>query len=273
MRHNAVKLVCLFAVALCAGAALASSPDPESRAGQLAGIAGSSRICEGGTTPGQACSGLTACGTGSTCTGIANVRIAARGLLTVIADTKTTGAGWTATSLPASCTTATSSDPGPCETKNNAAFTLLLEFTLNGKKYSFAETFTRLPDGAANCSGGVGDATDPNCVAQVPDYSGEAGWFQPAVESSIAERSMSGQPVQIRWGGLPPAAETAVGTVLGKTASQRVALSRVDEVPICTDTIPCNLSATNPRFSDHSNGTDVLGTVRRYKVDIAVIGP
>jgi hypothetical protein len=84
---------------------------------------------------------------------------------------------------------------------------------------------------------------------------------------------MSGQAVHIRWGGLPPAAETAVGAVVGKTASQRIALSRVDEVPICTDATPCNLSATNPRFSDHSNGTDVLATVRRFKVDIAVVGP
>jgi len=29
----------------------------------------------------------------------------------------------------------------------------------------------------------------------------------------------------------------------------------------------------NDRFSDHSSGTDVLATVRRYKVDVAVIGP
>ena len=100
----------------------------------------------------------------------------------------------------------------------------------------------------------------------------EAGWSQPAFESTLSERSTFGS-VQIRWGGLPPAAEAAVGAVIGKTASQRVALSRTDSVPICTDTTPCNLSATNPHFSDHSTGTDPLATVRRYKVDIAVVGP
>jgi hypothetical protein len=230
---------------------------------------GSNLICEGGTTPGVVCDPTHPCGGTGTCSGLANVRIAARGLLTIIADTKPAGVGWTSTALPGTCTNATTFDPGPCEIKNNALFTLLLEFTLNGKKYTYAETFARLPDGLT-CSG---DPTDSDCVAKVPSYSGEADWFQPAVESSIAERSMSGQAVHIRWGGLPPAAETAVGAVVGKTASQRIALSRVDEVPICTDTTPCNLSATNPRFSDHSNGTDVLATVRRFKVDIAVVGP
>ena len=91
---------------------------------------------------------------------------------------------------------------------------------------------------------------------------------------TVAERSLfSGQIVNLRWGGLPPAAEAAVGVVLGKTATQRIALSRTDDVPICTDATPCKHSATNPRFSDHSDGTDPLATVRRYKVDIAVVGP
>ena len=270
MRHNAAKLTWLVALAFCAGTALASSPDPDSRASQLAGTTGSTQICVGGTTPGATCNGLTPCGGTGTCSGILNVRVVARGLLTIIADTKPSGVGWTSAALPAGCTTASSSDPGPCETKTNALFTLLLEFTMNGKKYTFASTFARLPDGVP-CTG---DPNDP-CIAKVPSYSGEADWFQPAVESSIAERSMSGQPVQIRWGGLPPAAESAVAAVtgIGKSSTQRIVLSRTDEVPICTDTTPCNLSTTNPRFSDHSIGTDSLATVRRFKVDIAVIGP
>lgn len=267
MNRNAAKLTWLCALALCAGTARASSPDPESRAVQLAEAVVGNRVCEGGLTPGLVCDFDTPCATG-TCTGLANVRIAARGLLTIIADTKPVGVGWNSTTL-AGCTTATSGSPGPCEIKNNALFTLLLEFTLNGKKYSFAETFARLPDGQ-NCSGDPGDF---DCAAEVPGYSGEAGWNESAVESSLAERSMNGQPMHIRWGGLPPAAEAAVAAVVGKTGSQRIALSRTDEVPICTDTTPCNLSATNLRFSDHSNGTDVLATVRRFKVDIAVIGP
>ena len=265
------KILCL-ALALCAANARASSPDPDSRAGFLAGATGSGQVCEGGTNPGVACP-ANACTGGGTCTGFASVRIAARGLLTIIADTKPPGRGWTSTSLPG-CTNPAAGTRGSCEVSDNALFTLLLEFTLNGKKYTYAETFARLPDGAA-C------VDDPNndfdCLPIIPNWgtpNPQAGWTEPAVESTISERSLNaGNTLRLRWGGLPPAAEAAVGTLVGKTASQHIALSRVDEVPICTDTTPCNLSATNPRFSDHSSGSDILATVRRFKVDIAVVGP
>ncbi|HTO54121.1 MAG TPA: hypothetical protein VMR50_12095 [Myxococcota bacterium] len=257
---------------LCAGNAYAASPAPEARASELSGATGSGRICEGGTNPGVSCPVANTCNGGGTCTGFVNVRIAARGLLTIIADTKTPGAGWTTTSL-SGCTNATGSQVGSCELSNNALFTLLLEFTLNGKKYAWAETFARLPDGN-NCT----PVNPGDCLPQIPAWpegsaTPEAGWNEPAVESSIAEKSMSGQTLQLRWGGLPPAAEAAVGPVVGRTGNQHVVLSRVDEVPICTDATPCNLSATNLRFSDHSAGTDILATVRRFKVDIAVVGP
>jgi hypothetical protein len=259
---------------LCAGNVFAASPDPEARASELSAATGSGRICEGGSNPGVSCPVANTCNGGGTCTGFVNVRVAARGLLTIIADTKTPGAGWTATSLTG-CTNATTSQFGSCETSNNALFTLLLEFTLNGKKYAYAETFTRLPDGNT-C---VDDPQNPSdCPALIPNWpdgaaNPEAGWNEPAVESSIAEKSLSGQTLKIRWGGLPPAAEAAVGPIVGRSGAQHVVLSRVDEVPICTDTTPCNLSATNQRFSDHSAGTDILATVRRFKVDIAVVGP
>jgi hypothetical protein len=261
-------LVAWLGALLCAGNALAASPPPEARTSELSAATGSGLICEGGTNPGVSCPVANSCN-GGTCTGFVNVRIAARGLLTIIADTKTPGAGWTTTSL-SGCTNASGSQVGSCEQGNNALFTLLLEFTLNGKKYAWAETFARLPNGNT-CP--ANPPPDPsNCPAQIPDF-GQAGWNEPAVESSIAEKSMNGNPLTIRWGGLPPAAEAAVGPVVGRTGNQHVVLSRVDEVPICTDTTPCNLSATNLRFSDHSAGTDILATVRRFKVDIAVVGP
>jgi hypothetical protein len=254
-----------------AGDAWASNPDTPSRAAATAETSGgSTTVCEGGSHAGAVCSISDDCLPGGTCTGVSNVRIAARGVLTIIADTKPAGIGWASTTMPG-CTNpdASSGSVGSCENRENGILTLLLEFTLNGKKYTFAESFTRLPSGSL-------DPFDDEFRIDNWSIGGgsEAGWNQQAVESTVAERSLfSGQIVQLRWGGLPPAAETAVGAVLGKTATQRVALSRTDDVPICTDTTPCKLSATNPRFSDHSDGTDPLATVRRYKVDIAVIGP
>jgi hypothetical protein len=272
MSRNKASLGWLVAVALLASRAWASNPDTESRAGATASTSGSTTVCEAGTNPGAPCAFSGDCTGGGTCTGVANVRIAARGVLTIIADTKPVGIGWASTALPGTCTNPNKSTGtvGSCENKDNSLLTLLLEFTLNGKKYTFAESFSRLPDGQVCAS--------PPCDFVVANWNigggSQAGWNQPAVESTLAERSLfSGTFIQLRWGGLPPAAETAVGAVLGKTATQRVALSRTDDVPICTDTTPCKLSATNPRFSDHSDGTDALATVRRYKVDIAVIGP
>ena len=262
----------LAAAALIAGSAFASNPDTDSRASATASTSGSTTVCEGGTNPGAPCAFSGDCTGGGLCRGIANVRIAARGLLTIIADTKPVGVGWASTALPGTCTNPNKSTGtvGSCENKDNSLLTLLLEFTLNGKKYTFAETFSRLPDGQACAS--------PPCDFTIDNWSigggSQAGWNQPAVESTLAERSLlTGTVVQLRWGGLPPAAESAVGAVLGKSATQRIALSRTDDVPICTDTVPCKLSATNPQFSDHSDGTDPLATVRRYKVDIAVVGP
>jgi hypothetical protein len=274
MKRITSHLAAIAAAALCAANAWAANPDTESRAGALAGASGSTTVCENGTNNGTPCAFAGDCTGGGTCTAVANVQVKARGLLTIIADTKPFGIGWTSTTMPG-CTNpiASTGTPGSCETPENATFTLMLEFTLNAKKYTYAETFVRLPNGnncpvSGDCSGQIENWT----VGGNPNS--EAGWNQLAIESTISERSLfTGTVVKLRWGGLPPAAEAAVGAVIGKTASQRVAMSRTDSVPICTDTTPCNLSATNPHFSDHSNGTDPLATVRRWKVDIAVIGP
>ncbi len=272
MKRITTHLVSVAIVALCAANARAVNPDTNSRADALAGASGDTTVCENGTNNGTTCSSSGECTGGGTCTALAHVQVKARGLLTIIADTKPLGIGWTSITMQ-DCNNPGPSPgtPGNCETGENATFTLMLEFALNGKKYTYAETFVRLPNGndcsvSFDCSGQI----DNWSVGGSPNT--QAGWSQPAIESSISERSTFGA-VNIRWGGLPPAAEAAVAAVIGKTASQRVALSRTDSVPICTDTTPCNLSGTNPHFSDHSTGTDPLATVRRYKVDIAVIGP
>lgn len=275
MKRTLATTAWLLALALVASSVRAANPDTPGRASGAAETSGATTICEGGSNPGAVCPFGSGCNDGGTCTGVGSVRIAARGVLTVISDTKPFGVGWTSTTMAGCHNPPTDFEVGDCETPENATFTLLLEFTLNAKKYTWAETFLRLP--------GNFDPNDPNHFnsGQVENWVAPGdpqgdfapGWNQQVVESSLAERSMSGNPVLLRWGVLPPAAEAAVGAVLGRTATQRVALSRTDSVPICTDTTPCNLSATNPNFSDHSNGTDPLATVRRWKVDIAVIGP
>jgi hypothetical protein len=271
MRHRTKSLALATALALVvASNARASSPDTPSRAFQTAEASDTTTICEGGSNPGAVCQFDEGCNGGGTCTGVANVRIAARGTLTIIADTKPVGIGWSATTMPG-CTnpSATTGDVGSCETRENATLTLLLEFTLNGKKYAFGSTYTRLPEGTLDEFD-----TESRIDNWTIDGETQAGWNEDAVESTVAHRSLfTGQVVKLRWGGLPPAAEAAVGPVLGKTANQRVVLSRTDDVPICTDATPCKHSSTNTQFSDHSDGTDPLGTVRRYKVDIAVVGP
>jgi len=271
MKLCSSSLAALAVAGLWTGAAFASNPGTDSRADNTATSSGSTTVCEGGTNPTNPCTSSGDCTGGGTCTGVANVRVAARGLLTIITDTKPPNTGWAATANAGGCTNPSEGNLSSCETRANALLTLMLEFTLNGKKYLFAESFKCLPGGEA-CDGSTDDFTIDSWNAGGGLF--QAGWNQPAVESTLAERSVfSGNIIQIRWAGLPPGAENAVGAVLGRTPTQRVALSRTDEVPVCTDPTPCNHGPTNTRFSDHSSGTDVLGTVRRYKVDIAVVGP
>jgi hypothetical protein len=258
-------------VVLIATPAFAFNPDPGSRAAATATTGGSTTVCEEGTNDGTTCNVSDDCTGGGTCTSVADVSIVARGVLTIVTDTQPLNNGWADTSYPGVCSEPSAGNTSDCERKDNSLLTLVLEFTLNGEHYLFAESFKQLPDG--------GTCGFPPCNFEVPDWSigggSQAGWTQQAVESILAETAaeFGNDIIRIRWGGLPPAVENAVGAVVGKSPTQRIALSRTDEVPICTDATPCNHGARNDRFSDHSGGTDVLATVRRYKVDVAVIGP
>ena len=260
-------------VATAAISAAAFNPGTESRTSATAATGGSTTVCENGTNDGTACTSSGNCTGGGTCTDIADVDVVARGLLTIVSDTQPLNMGWADTAYPIVCSEPDPSTgtPSDCEQKDNSLLTLVLEFTLNGERYLFAESFKQLPDG--------GSCGFPPCNFEIPNWSigggSQSGWTQQAVESILAETAaqFSNDIVRIRWGGLPPAVEDAVGVVLGKNPTQRVALARTDEVPVCTDATPCNHGPRNDRFSDHSSGTDVLATVRRYKVDIALIGP
>jgi hypothetical protein len=269
-RLNQSALLAALA-ALLATPALAFNPGTGSRASATATTGGSTTVCENGTNDGTTCTSSGDCTGGGSCTSVADVNVVARGLLTIVSDTQPLDNGWADTSYPGVCSEPSSGSTSDCEQKDNSLLTLVLEFSLNGQHYLFAESFKQLPDG--------GSCGLPPCAFEVPSWSigggSQAGWSQQAVESILAETAAQfvNDTVKIRWGGLPPAVEAAVGAVLGKSSSQRVALSRTDEVPICTDATPCNHGPRNNLFSDHSSGTDVLATVRRYKVDVAVIGP
>ena len=258
-------------VVLLAMPAFGFNPGTGSRAGATALTAGSTTVCEDGTNDGTTCTLSEDCTGGGSCTSVADFSIVARGVLTIVTDTQPPNNGWADTNYPGVCSEPSAGNTSDCEQKDNSLLTLVLEFTLNGEHYLFAESFKQLPDG--------GTCGTPPCDFVVPNWpiAGEmqAGWTQQAVESILAETAaeFGNDTVKIRWGGLPPAIENAVGAVVGKSPTQRIALSRTDEVPICTDAAPCNHGVRNDRFSDHSSGTDVLATVRRYKVDVAVIGP
>lgn len=214
------------------------------------------RFCEGGAFDGQTCTDTANCDPpNGACTGIEGVQVAARGVLTIVTDTITPGTGWDDTDPSEACTDPAEAAISSCETSANATLTMMLEFTLNGTEYFFAETFKDLLD------------------AKV-EPAGYRGWDQEAVESVLAERTAdSSRLVKIRWGILSPAAEAAVKAALSGAPGQRVALSRTDEVPICTDPTACNHGPRNTIFSDHADGADVLGTARRYKVDIGLVTP
>jgi hypothetical protein len=251
-------------------ATLAFNPGTDSRASATASTGGSTTVCEGGVNDGVVCNESAEC-TGGSCSGVSDVNVVARGHLTIIMDTQPLNMGWADTSYPVTCSEPSAGTTSDCEHKDNSLLTLVLEFTLNGEAYLFAESFKQLPNG--------GSCGSPPCNFEIPSWAvtggSQAGWSQQAVESILAETAAQfiNDTVKIRWGGLPPAVENAVGAVVGKSPTQRIALSRTDEVPICTDATPCNHGPRNDRFSDHSGGTDVLATVRRYKVDVAVIGP
>jgi hypothetical protein len=267
MSSSSCRVIRALSIWLAAGlapAALALNPSTDDRAGDVAQRTGVTLQCEGGPNDGDPCLFSSDCqDPAGKCTGIANVFVVARGHLTIIADTMlfedpaNPSNPWDEAPPsplpdPLPCTAPAPGNPSSCETQSRSSITLLLEFPHDGKQYVFAETFLQLPDEFRIAP------------AQA------AGWVQPAVESTLSERVAFIDGVQIRWGFLPPAAEAKVRAAVGGLPTQRVVLSRVDDVPICTDPLPCQHGPRNDRFQDQAGPADVLATVRRYKVDIAI---
>lgn len=255
--RTATPMTLICALLLLAPSAEAFNPGTDSRAQDTASLVNpvAPRFCEGGPNAGAPCtdSDPDCAEPAGFCTGISGITVAARGLLTIIADTVPPASGWDE-AAPTGCSEPAQGAPSDCEIPANSTLTLMLEFALNGQQYVFAQTYKDLDE--------MGEF--------LVEPAGYAGWVQPAVESIIAERAaFPAEDLAIRWGVLSPAAEAQVRSALGGAAPQRVTLSRVDDVPICTDSGACNHTV----YQDQSGADEVLASVRRFKVDIALVNP
>jgi hypothetical protein len=199
--------------------------------------------------------------TDGTCTGIQNARIVARGILTLIADTKLN---------------VSSGDLGPyleekpglpcttCEGAGNSSLTLVLEFTRDGKSYVFADTYQGLN---TNTVSGFVTTSNSGLPGDLPN------WDFGAFESSFTSANLL-----IKWAAVPPGARAGIVAALGESdppggPNKQPLLLSANEIPVCTDTATCNHGVFNTKFADHAAGDDVLASVRRFKVDIGFLGP
>jgi hypothetical protein len=199
--------------------------------------------------------------TDGACTGIENARIVARGILTLIADTRL---NVPAGDLGPYLETAPATPCTNCEGNGNSSLTLILEFTRNGKSFVFADTFQGLNTSAVS---GFATAANSGLPGDLPN------WDFGAFESAFTTNNLL-----IKWAAVPPGARAAIVAALGESdpptgPKKEPLLLQATEVPVCTDATACNLSVFNTKFSDHSGGSDVLASVRRFKVDIGFLGP
>jgi len=257
------------------GAASAGNPDPALRRQFVAESFGQVTVCQGPPNDGAPCTddfecdtpGNTGAPTG-TCTGVRGTRLVARGTLTVIADTVL------APTPPADpfLETAPTAPCTDCEGQpNRSSFTLLLQFTRDGRHFTFAETFTNVQSDGVNGFGvQVPGGTIPN-------------WNVGAFESTLVNAFETSPEYKIRFALLPPAAAAAVAAALGEPGRVPVVLES-EEIAACTDAAACNHCTGDPsgsgeclvdntRWSKHSGPTDVLASVRQFKVGIGFIDP
>ena len=268
MGLRSVPLALAAVVILVSGVARAGNPSTDGRRGAVATAAGQATVCEGGGKKGDPCNDDSICTGGGTCTGVSGTTIAARGVLTVIADTRL--------SAPSGGDPFLETNPPPaacddCEqTAQNNSFTLLLEFTLDGKAYAFAETFA-----------GVGSQGVSGFGSEVQNGGGLADWNTGASETELVNCADTVE-FKLRWGLLPPAAAAGVAKALGQPGKVPVVLAS-NEIPVCSDPAACNLGTSpdpdcfggsgpaNTQYARHSGGSDSLGSIRRFKVDIGFV--
>lgn len=264
---------CALALGL-ASPALAGNPDPASRKDAVVAAFGQVEVCQGPPNEGAVCTDDLECDTpGNTgdptglCSGVRGARLVARGSLTVIADTVL------APALPLPDPFLEVAPPAPCVAcegqPGRSSFTLLLEFTRGGRRFTFAETYQDVRnDGVNGFGSGVPGGPIPS-------------WNVGALESTLVNSSETSPEYKIRFGLLPPAAAAAVAAALGEPGRVPVVLE-AEEVPACTDPAACNhctpsgadeCLVANTAWAKHSDPSDALASVRQLKIGIGFIDP
>jgi hypothetical protein len=269
---------CALALALgLAGTASAGNPDPASRKDVVVASFGQVEVCQGPPNEGAVCTDDSECDTpGNTgtptgfCSGVRGARLVARGNLTVIADTVL------APTLPLADPFLEVNPAAPCVgcegNDGRSSYTLLLEFTRDGKRFTFAETYQ-----------GVAQDRVSSFNAQLPGGEAIPDWNVGAFETTVVNGFETSPDYKIRFALLPPAASAAIAAALGEPNKVPVVLE-AEEVPACTDPAACNhcdastvgtdeCLVDNTQWSKHSDPSDVLASVRQLKVGIGFIDP
>ncbi len=246
----------LVALLLFATAVLAGTPGPNARRTFL-GLG----VCEAGPNAGQPCVDGFDCddaqGAPGTCTTPA-AEVAVRGILTMISD-KDAGRFEDTSAIPE--TRDSRGNVVPTDF-SRSTLTLVLEFTRDGQRFAFAETFKDLGDY-------VNPALNINCRGFcVPT------WREPAVENRIATPSVetdtggggmdgggggqaSSPGVRISWATPPPSMGQKIVEALGLPPGSVPFLEVVNTIVIF----------------DHSQEQNPLASVRRFKVKIRALLP
>lgn len=276
MRTTRIGCAALATALGLAGAATAGNPDPASRKEQVVAAFGQVEVCQGPPNEGAVCVDDFECDTPGntgpptgTCSGVRGARLVARGSLTVIADTVL------APTLPVPDPFLEVAPPADkpcvgCEGQpGRSSYTLLLEFTRNGKRFTFAETYQGVEQDSVN-----------SFNSQLPGGAGISNWNVGAFETTLVNDSETSPDYKIRFALLPPAASAAIAAALGEPGKVPVVLE-AEEVPACTDPTACNhctasgseCNVDNTQWSKHSDPSDVLASVRQLKIGIGFIDP
>ncbi|MEB2346137.1 MAG: hypothetical protein OZ948_15525 [Deltaproteobacteria bacterium] len=275
MRTTRIGCTALALALGLAGAASAGNPDPASRKEAVVAAFGQVEVCQGPPNEGGVCVDDAECDTPGntgpptgTCSGVRGARLVARGSLTVIADTVL------APVLPLADPFLEGDPAAPCTgcegQPGRSSYTLLLEFTRNGKRFTFAETYQ-----------GVQQDSVSSFDGQLPGGAGIPDWNVGAFETTVVNGFETSPDYKIRFALLPPAASAAIAAALGEPGKVPVVLE-AEEVPACTDPAACHHCTAsgsdeclvdNTQWSKHSDPSDALASVRQLKIGIGFIDP
>jgi hypothetical protein len=255
-RNRLLPLAVLAALLLAPAAARAGTPGPTARQ-RLLGLG----VCASGPNAGKACVDGFDCDDSGGAPGLCGTPIAdvaVRGVFTLIAD-KDAGKAEDESTVPEIVDAKGNRLPTDF---TRSTLTVVLEFTKDGERFGFAETYKDLGDYK-------NQALNIDCKGFCFPT-----WREPAVEHRIATPSeetdqgtggsdsggggqASSPGVRITWATPPPAMGKAIVRALGLPEGATPFLEVVNTTAIF----------------DHSAENDPLASVRRYKVTIRALLP